>query len=165
MACRSNITALLSSGLILTLLGAKVTSEDQRKNGGTFSLYIENDSIAGTDRNYTSGVKFGWSSADLSRFSDAPAAKPFLPVLKVAPFINGPAFQKNLVLAVGQNIYTPNDTQTTTLTPTTGRMPAGFTPVSASCGRTPLCATPWCSTSGWLVPGPSRRRRSVSCMT
>jgi lipid A 3-O-deacylase len=115
MVSRSNITALLFPGFVLSLLGAEVPSEDHPKSGGTFSLYFENDSIAGTDRNYTSGVKFGWSSADLSKFSDTPAAKPFLPVLDVAPFINAPAFQKNLVLAIGQNIYTPNDTQSTTL--------------------------------------------------
>ncbi len=108
-------TLLLSLCLVAPALGSEPPDDTHPRHGGTFSLYLENDSFAGTDRNYTSGVKFGWSSADLSKFSDTPAAKPFLPVLNVAPFINEPAFQKNLVLAVGQNIYTPNDTRTTTL--------------------------------------------------
>lgn len=78
-----------------------------------FSLYVENDSIVGTDRNYTSGVKLGWSSPDLSRFSDTMASRPFRPVLEILPVINEPSYQKNLLLALGQNIYTPNDTKAT----------------------------------------------------
>jgi hypothetical protein len=97
------------------LLAAPAPVEDQKKSGGTFSLYLENDSFVGTDRNYTSGVKLGWNSADLTRFSDTPFSKPFLPVLDVLPHVNEPAFQKNLVFAVGQNIYTPNDTEAAAL--------------------------------------------------
>jgi len=78
-------------------------------------VYVENDSFVGTDRNYTSGVKFGWSSRDLSKFSDLPATKPILPLLEALPFVNEPAYQKNLVVAVGQNIYTPNDTDISAL--------------------------------------------------
>jgi lipid A 3-O-deacylase len=115
MPCWPTAALLLSSCLVFSLFGAEVPAEDRPKSGGTFSLYLENDSFVGTDRNYTSGVKLGWSSADLSKFSDTAASRPFLPVLDVVPFINEPAFQKNLVLALGQNIYTPNDTQTATL--------------------------------------------------
>lgn len=89
------------------------------KSGGTIHVYIENDSFANTDRNYTSGVKFGWSSPDLSKFSETPVAKPFLPVLNVVPFINEPADQKNLVLALGQN-YTPGYYSTSPASDPTG---------------------------------------------
>ena len=109
------VPLLLSCCLVSPLFAAPVPDADHPKSGGTISVYIENDSFAGTDRNYTSGLKLGWSSPDLSKFSDTPVAKPFLPVLGVLPFINEPAFQKNLVLALGQNIYTPNDTVTSTL--------------------------------------------------
>ncbi len=104
-----------ASGLLAESPTLDLPIEPRSKSGGTINLYIENDSFADTDRNYTSGVKIGWSSADLSRFSEAPVARPLLPVLDVVPFINEPSFQKNLVLALGQNIYTPNDTETTTL--------------------------------------------------
>jgi len=46
---------------------------------GTFSLYIENDAVAGTDHGYTSGLKFTWVSSRL------------------------------ISLSFGQNIYTPQD--------------------------------------------------------
>lgn len=109
------VVVCFTSALLAESAPLDLPNEPRPKSGGTVNLYIENDSFANTDRNYTSGVKFGWSSADLSKFSDTPVAKPFLPVLDVAPFINEPAFQKNLVLALGQNIYTPNDTETSAL--------------------------------------------------
>lgn len=79
---------------------------------GTFSTYFENDLFAGTDRYYTNGVKLGWSSADLAKFSDTPYASPLLPLLNAIPFVNKPDYQKNLTFSVGQNIYTPDNTET-----------------------------------------------------
>ena len=78
---------------------------------GTFSVYFENDLFTGTDRYYTNGVKIGWTSADLGKFSDTPYASPLLPLINRLPFINNPALQKNLAFTLGQNIYTPDDTE------------------------------------------------------
>ena len=83
--------------------------------GSTFSIYMENDLFAGTDRYYTSGVKLSWSSPDLEHYSDTPYASPLLPLFDLLPYINETGYQKNLVLALGQNIYTPDNTETTEL--------------------------------------------------
>jgi hypothetical protein len=112
-----NAFLLISSCVAASLMAEPTPIDDHPKSGGTISLYFENDTFVGTDRNYTSGVKIGWSSADLSKFSDSAVAKPVLPALEAAPFINESSYQKNLLLALGQNIYTPNDTQATTLIP------------------------------------------------
>lgn len=96
---------------LFTLLPLPAASGASEISGGTFSIYMENDLFAGTDRQYTSGVKFGWSSADLDNFSDSPYASPFLPLFNLLPFINEKAYQKNLLFALGQNIYTPDDTE------------------------------------------------------
>lgn len=72
---------------------------------------MENDLFAGTDRQYTSGVKLGWSSKDLANYSDSPYASPFLPLFNLLPYINEQDYQKDLVFAFGQNIYTPDDTE------------------------------------------------------
>ncbi len=79
--------------------------------GGTLGIYIENDLFAGTDRYYTSGVKLSWSSPDLAQLSDTPYASPLLPLFDAIPYINEKGFQKNLVFAFGQNIYTPDNTE------------------------------------------------------
>ncbi len=78
--------------------------------GGTLGLYMENDLFAGTDEHYTSGFKLSWSSYDLEQFSDSPYANPLLPVFDMLPYINEKDYQKNLVFALGQNIYTPVNT-------------------------------------------------------
>lgn len=101
---------LLLTGLAAILLHIPARGADKTA-GGTLSIYLENDLFAGTDRQYTSGVKLGWSSADLASYGDSPYASPFLPVFNLLPHINGKAYQKNLVFALGQNIYTPDDTE------------------------------------------------------
>ena len=101
---------LFAFGVLIFLSRAQANAEDKTA-GGTLSIYIENDSFAGTDRQYTSGVKLGWSSPDLENYSDTPYASPFLPLFNHLPFINNRAYQKNLVFTLGQNIYTPDNTE------------------------------------------------------
>jgi lipid A 3-O-deacylase len=73
---------------------------------GSFTAYTENDKyFAGTDEHYTNGFKFSALSADLSnqlRFLDG---------------LVGGDHPRKLGLSVGQNIYTPEDTQATALIP------------------------------------------------
>lgn len=99
--------------LPLLLAGALPTSraQDAALNRGALSVYFENDLFTGTDRYYTNGAKLSWSSIDLERFSDTPYASPLLPILDLIPFLNNPEFQKNLAFSLGQNIYTPDDTE------------------------------------------------------
>ena len=101
--------AILFAASLLTVL--PTARSDDKVAGGTFSIYMENDLFAGTDRQYTSGVKLAWSSKDLANYSDSSYASPFLPLFNLLPYINEKDYQKNLVFAVGQNIYTPDDTE------------------------------------------------------
>lgn len=96
--------------LSISLLTAASRAVDD-DSGGTLSLYHENDMFAGTDRYYTSGAKMSWSSPNLENYSDSPYARPFLPFFDLLPYINETEYQKNLVLAIGQNIYTPDNTE------------------------------------------------------
>lgn len=103
-------TLILATSLLALLSPARSPGEDKIA-GGTFSMYLENDLFAGTDRQYTSGVKLAWSSRDLENYSDSPYASPLLPLFNLLPYINEKSYQKNLVFALGQNIYTPDDTE------------------------------------------------------
>lgn len=104
--------ALASCSLPPSALGA-----GNREAGGTFGIFMENDLFAGTDQHYTSGIKLSWSSHNLEQLSDSGYASPFLPVFNLLPFINETDYQKNLVFALGQNIYTPVDTDARALIP------------------------------------------------
>ena len=78
---------LLLSGLATCALHTHASGADKLA-GGTLSIYLENDLFAGTDRQYTSGVKVSWSSSDLANYSDSPYASPFLPLFNALPYIN-----------------------------------------------------------------------------
>ncbi|MDB6151760.1 MAG: hypothetical protein JWL90_213, partial [Chthoniobacteraceae bacterium] len=104
-------TTLAAIACAASLVPGSAFGTDKDLSSGTISLYVENDLFAGTDRYYTSGVKIGWSSVDLEKFSDTPYASPILPIINLLPFINEKDYQKNLLFTFGQNIYTPDNTE------------------------------------------------------
>jgi len=74
-----------------------------------FTLYLENDSFAGTDRDYTNGIKFSWSTpyGEKNQTSLPPWSLPFFARL---PFVRQPGGLHAVSLSLGQDIYTPVDT-------------------------------------------------------
>lgn len=82
----------------------------------TITFYMENDVIRETDRQYTNGAKLTWISEDLSNYRENSKIPEWSwPVIEKFPFIHEPGFQKNISFSLGQNIYTPDDTQRTDL--------------------------------------------------
>ena len=82
----------------------------------TFTFYSENDIVAGTDLQYTNGIKLTWISEDISNYrqnKDIPEWS--YPIIERLPFINKPGFQKNVSFSIGQNMYTPDDVDRTDL--------------------------------------------------
>lgn len=102
---------LFASALSITIFRYCAFSAGNDVSGGALSIYFENDLFTGTDRYYTNGVKLGWSSPDMENYSDSPYAKPLLWMINRLPHINKRDYQKNLLFALGQNIYTPDDTE------------------------------------------------------
>lgn len=74
---------------------------------GTFSFTLENDLFGGTDKYYTSGFLFSWRSPSY----DPPAWLTWLTEPVAALLLpRSAATQRRWGLALGQNIYTPDDT-------------------------------------------------------
>ena len=86
------------------------------------SLQVENDLFAGTDAQYTSGVKLTWVSPNIDSFES-----PLLPTLVrcsneqvrgvLAWFLPPEAATRNMVVTLGQSMYTPADRDRTTVDP------------------------------------------------
>lgn len=76
--------------LLMVLFSSAAAEVSDEKSKGRFSFYLENDLFAGTDRDYTSGMKLTWISP-----SELPE--------------NRPGFQNVVSISFGQNIYTPAD--------------------------------------------------------
>jgi lipid A 3-O-deacylase len=95
------------------------------------SFQLENDLFAGTDAQYTSGVKFTWTSPNLTDFND-----PLLPawircsneqVRRLVDWFHPEkATSINMVVTLGQAMYTPADRDRTTIDPN-DRPYAGWT--------------------------------------
>ena len=89
---------------------------------GSFTLYIENDKFfAGTDQDYTQGLRATWLSNDLSNFDDPEnypiatyIAKKLRPLIE-SEFPGVSALRRGV--SFGQNLYTPVDTSTTAFQP------------------------------------------------
>lgn len=78
---------------------------DQRirdDDAGIFSVTLENDLFAGTDSNYTNGIRFAWLSSETG-------APDWARWLGNHLLISGQEGKKRISLAAGQNMYTPRD--------------------------------------------------------
>lgn len=98
----------LICGLALQALSATQTVSAEDK--ATWSFLLENDSFGSTDNNYTNGVRIGYLSG-VGRGNTL--ARRFLGA--------GPEDTVRIGLAVGQSIFTPQDTQATE--PLPGQLP------------------------------------------
>jgi lipid A 3-O-deacylase len=81
---------------------------------GSVSVYSENDKyLAGTDEYYTNGFKLSSLSTNLRDFIDAPVPYPVRQVARLLDPLVPPDRDYKLGLSIGQNLYTPGDTDTT----------------------------------------------------
>jgi len=77
-----------------------------------FTLYWENDFFTGTDQDYTNGLKLTWSTA-FSRIEDSGPPAWSRPVYGILPFVDEHDSDLAFSISLGQDIYTPQDTEST----------------------------------------------------
>lgn len=81
---------------------------------GSFSVYSENDKyLAGTDRYYTNGFRLSFLSTNLRDFTSGPVPGSVQEIARLLGSFVQPGNEYKLGLALGQNIYTPVDTEAT----------------------------------------------------
>lgn len=88
------------------------TTASAREHPWTANLYFENDLFAGTDSNYTNGVRISWVSPDLSSYEEDPSLPRWVRELNdnlrfFHDFRAG--LSRNLVISFGQLMYTPEN--------------------------------------------------------
>lgn len=97
------------------LLAQQATSAD---DSWTVNLYFENDLFGESDQNYTNGIRLSWVSPDTASYYDDPAFPAWVrAVNRKLRFFNraGADLEHNLVISLGQLIYTPSDIDATEL--------------------------------------------------
>lgn len=116
-AARILLLALLAIAASHPSVTAQDADIDRLSDSWTFNLYLENDLIAGTDRNYTNGTKLSWISPDVTRFRDVEEAVWLQGFVSRLPYINKDGLQRNVVVSLGQNMYTPENISATDFIP------------------------------------------------
>jgi hypothetical protein len=94
------------------------TNPDPDEKRDIFTIQIENDvfnRFGKSDRDYTSGVRFGWLSSALPDLPDSLVTLTTIPTF----FGEGPASSvtRRVGISFGQNLYTPADTDTSVRIP------------------------------------------------
>jgi hypothetical protein len=86
--------------------------ERQAKDYGTLTLYFENDTFFNSDYLYTNGFKLSWTSADLENYRDQSTMGAWThSLIANQPFAMDQEDSHFVSISFGQNIYTPEDTQ------------------------------------------------------
>lgn len=82
-----------------------------KKYPDVYNLYYENDLFAGSDSNYTNGVKLSWISANLEDYINDPCLPKWVRQLnRISEMVQpGPFDSRNMVVSLGQTMYTPVD--------------------------------------------------------
>ncbi len=134
--------ALAACALLLLLAGGPARAEGPLHPGdsATFTVMFENDLFGDSDAQYTNGIQIGWMSPDLDRFEQAHQLPTWMTGLSThLPFIDVPDSQHNVGVAVGQKMFTPDDTTSRALVrddrPYAGWLYGGLSFISKSTTR------------------------------
>ncbi len=105
--------------IVLTCLAPVIARADTRGSDDgpapwTLNVYFENDLFGETDQNYTNGVRISWVSPDTNELVSDPQYPAWLQRLNNRlRFFNriNDKLEHNLVLSLGQLMYTPSSTE------------------------------------------------------
>ncbi|MBS0613503.1 MAG: lipid A deacylase LpxR family protein [Proteobacteria bacterium] len=94
-------------------------AKQQAQRPNTWTLNFENDLFTGSDREYTNGVKLSWASANLDDYRNDPCLPALLKRFNHWLFFvdSGNYTGRNMVVSLGQDMFTPRDRARTTLDP------------------------------------------------
>lgn len=98
------------------LLVAGSATQAQEDRDWTLNLYLENDLFSQTDRDYTSGLRASLVSPDLNSYVNDDVLPDWLQRLnRRLSFFHSrtEGLERNLVVSVGQTIFTPQDREAT----------------------------------------------------
>jgi hypothetical protein len=93
----------------LTFASAAPARADDRNRMATY-VRLDNDSFAGSDRGYTSGIRIGFTSPTVASFDDSSLPAPLRWLDRRLAWMQPRGFEDyNVTLAIGQGMFTPED--------------------------------------------------------
>lgn len=104
----TRVSLLIFLVLFLPLISQAET--DSNPVFDSFTLHWENDAFVGTDRDYTNGFKLTWSTSYEWDQSASHLPRWSYPFIDRLPFVNDSSTRRAVSVSLGQDIYTPEDT-------------------------------------------------------
>ena len=104
--------------VIVLLLAGNTAFGQSADDHWTLNMYLENDLFGETDQHYTNGIRFSWISPDLTSYEDDPLLPKWVrEANSKLRFFHGmkDGLERNLVISLGQLMFTPSDKKTRTL--------------------------------------------------
>lgn len=116
------LVLMILAGMCQSVRAKETSGQPPEKDSWTLSVFFENDLFSDTDQHYTNGIKISFISQDLTEFANSTTLPEWSkPVVQRLPFVNdrkiGLSSEKvrNIVLSLGQEMYTPEDISRTDL--------------------------------------------------
>jgi hypothetical protein len=106
---------ILLFSFFLVLQAGFVAAASNEDINGTWFLSIDNDLLASSDDDYTSGIQAGWVSGYLASYSEGPVPQFLAERLDDFGLLNGSHRQRFISHSLSHRIFTPGDTQTSEL--------------------------------------------------
>lgn len=94
---------------LLSLYSVGLMAQSADAYDGALTLTIENDSLTGSDNNYTNGVGISWVSADLDTYDDERFVSKWGRFWAFLPFVEDVGYTTYVSWSIAQEMHTPND--------------------------------------------------------
>jgi hypothetical protein len=79
------------------------------EHDGALTLTIENDTLTGTDNNYTNGVGLGWSTDEVGTYGEESFIRRWTDFWSFLPFVLDQGYLTYASWTLGQEMHTPDD--------------------------------------------------------
>jgi hypothetical protein len=96
--------------LLVILLLTPLAQAEGVTSFDTLTVYWENDAYAGKDGDYTNGLKLSLSTPYKTDRTGPNLPAWTYPLINLLPFVNDPESLRAVSVSIGQDIYTPEDT-------------------------------------------------------
>jgi len=107
------MSVLTKIGLValLSLCAAGCVTQSAAAYDGAMTVTLENDTITGSDNNYTNGIGASWVSADLDTYEDDRFVSQWGRFWSFLPFVSDDGYTTYASWSVAQEMHTPDDIQ------------------------------------------------------
>ncbi len=105
MTLQSRITLLA----LLSLAAVDCPAQSTSDYGGALTVTLENDTLTGSDNNYTNGIGVSWVTAELDKYEDDSFVSNWGDFWAFLPFVADDGYSTYAAWSVVQEMHTPDD--------------------------------------------------------